>query len=188
MNPKRLVFGTAAALLVAAGLPAAAASTAFAQQQPPVTITAAQALNMALAAVPGTVMALKLEDEDSRVAFEVEVRPQAGGPVREVQINASTGQVLGIETEDDDDTAEAARAPVAIPAAQALNAALGAVPGTVRELELGDEAGRVAWEASILPQGGGPTREVRVDAATGAVLSTMTADEDAGETAEADED
>ena len=180
MNPRRLVLGAATALLVAAG------STAFAQQQPPVTITAAQALTAALGAVPGTVLALELEDDDGRAAFEVEVRPQAGGPVREVLISASTGQVLGTTTEDDDDMAEAARAPVAITAAQALNAALGAVPGTVRALELEDEAGRVAWEAKVLPQGGGPAREVRVDASTGAVLSTMTDDEDTGADADAD--
>jgi uncharacterized membrane protein YkoI len=43
-----------------------------------------------------------------------------------------------------------------------------------------DEAGRATFEVSILPQAGGPEREVVVDASTGAVLSNTVDDEAEG--------
>jgi uncharacterized membrane protein YkoI len=54
---------------------------------------------------------------------------------------------------------------------QARDAALGAVPGTVLEQKMDFEFGRVAYKVEILPQGGGPKREVLIDASNGTVVS-----------------
>jgi Peptidase propeptide and YPEB domain len=119
MRHKRLVNGAAAVVLVAVGLlsgstafaleqPAAdplAGGSVFAQQQPappppappappPATLTWNQARSAALSAVPGTVLEMEWEWYGGRAAYEVEIRPQGGGPVREVLIDASNGAVL----------------------------------------------------------------------------------------------
>ncbi len=57
----------------------------------------------------------------------------------------------------------------AIPAHEAIGAALGAVPGEIVELDLDTDRGRVVWEALIAADAGGHW-EVYVDAATGEVL------------------
>jgi hypothetical protein len=106
MSPKRHVLGTAAAVLLVGGM---FASPAFAQTQPtPGTpqaqptpgISWQQAIQTALGAVPGTVLEQEMEwfrgnaTTAATMAMEVEIRPQDGGPVREVVIDASTGAVL----------------------------------------------------------------------------------------------
>jgi hypothetical protein len=64
------------------------------QVQPPATLTWDQARSAALSAVPGTVLEQEWEWVGGRAAYEVEIRPQNGGPVREVLIDASNGTVL----------------------------------------------------------------------------------------------
>ena len=120
MRHKPLVKGAAAVILVAVGI--LSGSTAFAQDQPPdlvaaqqqpappppepappppappgpppATLTWNQARAAALSAVPGTVLEMEWEWYGGRAAYEVEIRPQGGGLVREVLIDASNGTVL----------------------------------------------------------------------------------------------
>src|SRR5919198_964090 len=47
---------------------------------------------------------------------------------------------------------------------QASAAALSAVPGTVQAVRLGREAGKVMYEVTVQPQGGGTPTNVEVDA------------------------
>jgi hypothetical protein len=69
--------------------------------------------------------------------------------------------------------------PVAITGEQARATALQAYPGTALEADLDRVNGRVVWEVKLLPQDGGPAVEVRVDAATGALVEAHR-DDDAG--------
>ena len=94
MSRKRHLYGTAAAVLVAGFL--LSGSAAFAQQPqiPGVSVTWNQARDAALGAVPGTVLEQEMEFRGGRIAYEVEILPQGGPPVREVLIDASNGSVL----------------------------------------------------------------------------------------------
>jgi uncharacterized membrane protein YkoI len=180
MSPQRLVYGTVAAVLVAGGL--VAAGLAFAQGQSTAPATSDQAVDSApaigaeQAAVPEELDALAPEEA------ETEAAPAAGAEQPAIVTAAQAAAQPPPAP-----APQQAQPPAAITAEQARNAALGAVPGTVLEQELEDEAGRVAWEVKILPQGGGPAREVVVDASTGAVLSNAV-DDDAGEAEGADTD
>lgn len=60
----------------------------------------------AVAAVPGTVQALRLERDEGPLVYAVVVQPQGGGARTEVQVDAKTGTVvrtLPADQEDDDD-------------------------------------------------------------------------------------
>jgi hypothetical protein len=97
MSPKLHLFGAAAAVLIAGGLLTASPAAA---QTPGPGITWQQARDAALSAVPGTVLEQEMEwfrgnaTTAGTMAMEVEIRPQDGGPIREVVIDASTGAVL----------------------------------------------------------------------------------------------
>jgi len=58
-----------------------------------------------VAAVPGTVQALRLERDGGPLVYAVVVRPQGGGDPPEVQVDANSGNVvrtLPADREDDD--------------------------------------------------------------------------------------
>jgi uncharacterized membrane protein YkoI len=62
-------------------------------------ITPEQAEAAALAVVSGTILETELENEGGRRVYGVEIRTSNG--VVEVQVDATTGQVIGTEPEDD---------------------------------------------------------------------------------------
>ena len=69
------------------------------------TVTPDQARTAALAAVPGTVQALRLQREEGAVTYRVTVQPQGGGTPTAVHVDATTGKVLKMEPanrEEDD--------------------------------------------------------------------------------------
>lgn len=47
-----------------------------------------------MAAVPGTVQALRLERDGGPLVYAVVVRPQGGGDPTEVQVDANSGNVV----------------------------------------------------------------------------------------------
>lgn len=61
----------------------------------------AQAIEIALAKVPGQAYRVTLCSGKTRAIYEVMVL--AGGKIKEVEIDAATGKVLDVEDEDDDD-------------------------------------------------------------------------------------
>ena len=61
-----------------------------------------QAVQIALAKVPGKVVESERETEHGVDAYEVEIKADAGG-VKEVRIDPNTGTVLSIEDDDEDD-------------------------------------------------------------------------------------
>ncbi len=69
--------------------------------------------------------------------------------------------------------------------AQAEKAALGAVSGTVKDAELGDENGSVIWEVEVAAANG-TLHEVKVDAGNGQILA-QAADDEGSEQGEANE-
>lgn len=56
------------------------------------------AIQIALQQVPGQVIKVELDDENGLLVYEIDIRTTAG--VYEVHVNASTGQILRIERED----------------------------------------------------------------------------------------
>lgn len=65
-------------------------------------ITPEQAKEAALAAKPGTVGEVELEEEDGRSQYSVEITAKDGKKY-DVEVDADTGKVLKIEVEDDDE-------------------------------------------------------------------------------------
>ena len=57
------------------------------------------ALNRALKYVPGTPVEVELEEEYGMPVWGVEIVPRKGGPIREVLIDAKTGDVLEMRAE-----------------------------------------------------------------------------------------
>ena len=65
-------------------------------------ISAKQAVDIALAAVPGRVYELELEKEDGIMVWEVELLSAKDNKEYEVLIDATSGEVINMELEDDD--------------------------------------------------------------------------------------
>lgn len=135
-------------------------------------ITAQQAGELALDLVSGgAVVEIEPSREAGRNTWEVIVRqPDAAGI--EIYIDAETGDV--IKQEPEEVPSEAAASPPTFTAAQAMDAALAAVPGMVSEVELGTERGRVVWEIIITGDSG--RIEVYVDATSGEIVKQEPAD------------
>ena len=70
--------------------------------------------------------------------------------------------------------------------AAAEKAALGAVPGTVKNAALGNENGYVVWDVEVAGQGGKVT-DVKIDAGNGKVLAQETGDNEGSEKGGANE-
>ncbi|HEY8422200.1 MAG TPA: PepSY domain-containing protein [Thermoclostridium sp.] len=61
-------------------------------------INSETAIQIALQQVPGQVLKVELDDDDGLLVYEIDIRTQSG--VYEVHVNATTGQILKIERED----------------------------------------------------------------------------------------
>lgn len=131
--------------------------------------------------IPGDVVGTGLDDEYGSAFYEVDILANDGS-LHEVEVDASSGEILSHTTEDRDDTAEAQnlkeRATVSREAAE--RAALGRFPGEVQDSELDDEAGRVDYNVEILGDDGS-LHEATVDAASGDILGTETEGRDGTE-------
>lgn len=99
MNKKLITGGILAGLITTlGGAGIVAAQTADATTG----ISESQAIEIALAEVPGTVEEVELENEDGMSVFEIEILT-ADGTEMEVEISAATGDVLEVEVDDEDD-------------------------------------------------------------------------------------
>lgn len=70
-----------------------------------VSLTEAEATDIATGEVDGTVLEVELEHEDGRPVYEVEIEG-TGATVSEVVVHADDGAVLDVETESEDEEAE----------------------------------------------------------------------------------
>ena len=150
---------------------------------PVAVIDAARAVEIAVAAVGGTLVEVERDREDGVDVYGVELR-QADGRILDVHVDAVSGAVLRVEDEwrDDDDDGddrddwddredERAWSGVtdAISSDAAARIAREAVGGgDVVEVERDEHRGRAIWEVSL--REGGRTTEVYVDAVSGEVL------------------
>lgn len=99
MNKQLITGGVLAGLVATAGL----AGVAVAQANAPTpAFTVEQAVEIALAQVPGEVQHTELEREDGMLVHEIEILT-ADGVKMEVEINADTGEILDVEAENDSD-------------------------------------------------------------------------------------
>ena len=97
MTKKLITGGILASLLAAAGTAGFVATQANAGAP---GLTEAQAVEIALAEVPGEVQETELEREDGMKVYEIEILT-ADGVEMEVEINADTGEILEIEADED---------------------------------------------------------------------------------------
>ncbi len=106
-----------------------------------------------------------------------------------VKAPGGTGQDEAAESQEglDNEAAEAQQLQglAKIDKAQAEEAALGAVSGTVKDAALGNENGSVIWEVEIAAEDG-TLHEVKVDAGNGQILA-QAADDEGSEQGEANE-
>lgn len=88
-------------LVLLSSLLLAAAACGGRQQTPSASVSIDAARRTALARVPGQVLEEELEDEDGRSVYEFDIQPtQSGTPVQEVVVDANTGQIVKVETDD----------------------------------------------------------------------------------------
>lgn len=130
-------------------------------------LTAAQAIEVALQTVPdGAVVDVDQGSGPGLGYWDVVVLGADGSSV-ELYIDAATGAIL--DQEPTRTPLVARRGAPGITAGQAVDIALEAVPGgTVLEVDLELEDGRLAWEALVRTEGG--RSEVLIDATSGTVL------------------
>ena len=98
----KFITTTALIALIAAG---GVAATVSAQSAATATgLTEQQVIDIALLEVPGTVQEVELETEDGMQVYEIEILA-ADGTETEIEIAASTGEILEVDMEDgkDDD-------------------------------------------------------------------------------------
>ncbi len=88
---------------LAMGLLVASTTTALARKPPDVKLTMERARTIALAKVPGTIVHGELEKEKGRWIYSIEVRPtgETGKRVKEVNLDANTGEIVEISVEND---------------------------------------------------------------------------------------
>lgn len=128
------------------------------------TLNARAAAEAALRTVPGAIVEVELGRKGTTITWEVGVLAEDGSGV-ELYIDARSGEVLRQDTLSLD--SEQRTAP-AVTAAEAIDIALGAVPGRVTAADLGTERGQVVWEIDVIGTSG--SMELYIDATTGEVL------------------
>lgn len=181
MRTKHLLFGAAAvttALLLVgcgqaeapeAGEPLQSAPTESETPEPTDDATAddidaLRATEIALEAVPGTVVDLEHDGDDSSHTWEVGILSSDDAGV-EVELDRASGEVLGQSNYDL--SSEQRRAPKQT-IDLVIGIALGAVSGAVTEAELDSEDGRVVWE--VVVEDGADDWDLEIDAESGKIL------------------
>lgn len=97
---KKLIASTLVATTLVTGGVVGYASAQDAANPPSVTMQ--QAMDAALAEVPGEIQEIELEREDGTRLYEVEI-VNADGDEMEVEIDAETGAVVSVDADDDKD-------------------------------------------------------------------------------------
>ncbi|WP_308039187.1 PepSY domain-containing protein, partial [Streptomyces sp. PSKA30] len=132
-------------------------------------LTAVQAIDAALKAAPGTVVSVDLDDDgDDRRGWEVEVLGRGAGSYS-VNVDASTGRILGTHTADDDADDRATVRGAAVTAEEAAEAA--SAKGVVTSVDLDDD-GAVSWDVEATDSSG-MERDWNVDLKSGAVTADL---------------
>lgn len=144
-------------------------------------VTAAEAIASALKHTSGTAVSAELDDEDDggKAVWQVDVL-SGDGTWRSVSVDPSSGEVLGTQKDDEDDTAQvrAALKGSSVTAEEAARAAAG--KGVVTSVDLDDDGKGKAWEAETRKQGGtGQDWTIGLDKAEVTADRSDTQDDDA---------
>ncbi|MEU5688831.1 peptidase propeptide and YpeB domain protein [Streptomyces venezuelae] len=137
-------------------------------------VTAADAIEAALADTSGTAVSAELDDEDGGLVWDVDILK--GKTWHNVEVDPGTGKVLGswVDKDDDgDDAADAARVNSALKGASvgAADAAkAGADKGTVTSVDLDDDSTATAWNVETTGKRGAES-EYNVDLKSGKVTA-----------------
>lgn len=123
-----------------------------------------KALNIGLNEYSGTVTEIELDKEDGELIYEVEI--VSGNEKAEIDINAYTGEVLLIGTENTGGINADPDSFIRIE--RAIGIALGEFQGTVVEVELEEEDEGYIYEVEITS--GNTKKEIEIDANTGKVV------------------
>jgi uncharacterized membrane protein YkoI len=99
MKNKKMIIGLTALGLITASGTAQAAALPVEQMTVQNQITEAQAKEIALKQVQGTIVKVELETEDGVLLYEIDVK--APDQLYEVKIDAKSGKVLKVEKEND---------------------------------------------------------------------------------------
>lgn len=153
----------------------AAAKKALAEAK----ITLAEAVAIALEKVPGKAVSAELKAEKDELDFEVEIL--VDGKHKEVEIDAVTGKIEGVEdvsaeelkSEAEEVKAETAAAEAATTLAQAIAIAMKHVPEgrcLVAEPDFKKKTGKLVFEVGLLVDD--KVKEVQIDGASGTVIKT----------------
>jgi len=157
-------------------------------------ITRKEAISAALKEVAGKAVANELEDEDGTIVYSVVISDHQGKK-HEVMIDAKTGKVVKVETDDENEKGDKEdkdgevsdkleqqqlekKAKVSPGESAAL--ALKEVKGQVTDIELEDEDGNVVYSVEIKDDQG-KMHDVKVDAITGKFLKVEADDEEDSE-------
>jgi len=129
-------------------------------------------------------------DETKQEQQEPSYKGSVKAPAGKAGDEAAEGKE-GSENEAAEKNQEAAEAQrlqslAKIDQAAAEKAALGTVPGTVKDAELGNENGFVVWDVEVADQDGKVT-DVKIDAGNGQVLAQQAGDDEDFEKGEANE-
>ncbi|MEW2387711.1 PepSY domain-containing protein [Streptomyces venezuelae] len=137
-------------------------------------VTAADAIEAALADTSGTAVSAELDDEDGGLVWDVDILKDKTW--HNVEVDPGTGKVLGswVDKDDDgDDAADAARVNSALKGASvsAADAAkAGADKGTVTSVDLDDDSTATAWNVEKTGKQGAES-EYDVDLKSGKVTA-----------------
>lgn len=131
------------------------------------TITPADAVARAVEVAPGEPIEIELDDHRGRRVYQVHIASDSD--ITEITLDATTGEVLRTELDDDDDFDDLARAAQAeLNALEAADVALASVPGVLVQVDLDDHRGVIVYEVDVRTDTG--TVEVHVDAVTGEIV------------------
>ena len=135
-------------------------------------LTKDQAIAIATEKAKGTVTKAKLDNDDGRKHYDIEIKD--GTYEYDFEINAITGEILEFDKERDDDNKANNQATVSnktqklLTKDQAIAIALKQVKGTVTDVELDDDDGRKRYEIEI--KDGIYEYDFEIDAVSGEVL------------------
>lgn len=147
------------------GAPVPGGKTDWARLLDGTRLTLSAAIARAAAAGPGVPVYAELEDEDGRVVYSIGLA--VADKVREILIDAKTGDVVGREDEDGDLSRSAAALPM--PLQGLLDKVLESAAGRAVEAEVELKGGRLLLEVKVF----GPDGLVEIKAdETGAILTS----------------
>ncbi len=133
-------------------------------------INASQAVAAAVAKVGGNATEVDFKHKNGQSYYEVEV--VASGQKHEVKVDAASGKVINSKVENDKDS-DAVKPAARVSLQQAIATAESKTGGRVKEADLKNKNGQTYYELETL--NGNQKQEVKVDAASGQVLSAQAA-------------